>query len=906
MFFGMRMKKSFIIIIFILLPALLHGMYIPARTYQRARAATVRTQLPRQRVPAARVPTIQRRSIAKAAQLKQLTALKPEAQHISPAIGAALYESGALQKMHSTQSESPVIKLEHELFHQYVAEGPVTPTARKTNPAYVLNPSILGLIIGALESQRFNDLKTREDLIEQWGDEYGRIVHGKELKPKRLREITKKVNSFLQLIDEAYKYDKNTTLSLLLAFLWIKIDPESNHDIEHYLVSVNKYIPIFATEEKVERHEAYQSLSFMSKLKTMMHRVSNYFYTPKQHAILSKTVNNAAAPKDAIKIETAMTFEERVAAFVEKTEMISRYPHPVILSDVGFMGKIARPNCVEAAIQDVWNMILFNTSTKKFDLSLLPSSIKPVAAFEEFYALQNEKGKENVPIISQAFMNLVSNIPRVSYSMDNYELKGEDADKNFLILANYFLQTDAQNLEELGKLLSDGRRTITFELKQNVLINTPIETLQKQANDIYITIDDRENFTEDEMHFYFVPGHGWLDVPKRDKKIIVELLDPLVLAKKYHISPKAQALLSLQPDISILESIKHAMPASFYYIFHFRNDIVKNDEFKIAYYIITYSSDNTEATDYAYKLYEKLAPHIQVQLLPAILKSNLERKNEKFKNVYKITSDHGDTERNIILHSIIFYGQADPDALQYAYNFYKELPVHQKILYLGSILSTGIHKLDSPFADIYSLLKPETNKEKREIVTAIINHDIDNQEATHYAYTLFQEFLPREQILTLDKIFEFDEQNTNDYFRRIYEILKPKVDINAKVSLSPNNETTLLIMACQNLRKKTVKLLLENGAKPNISGKLEGKKITPLFAVLRDVTYIRDDIITDLIKHGVNINDIDSGGNTALDIALKQKKKNFLTIMSESKTVEILEKAGGQTHATQTPDYSKE
>jgi hypothetical protein len=48
----------------------------------------------------------------------------------------------------------------------------------------------------------------------------------------------------------AYQYDKNTTRAILLSFLYAKGDPDSNHDIIHYLSSLNQYITIF--EKKVE------------------------------------------------------------------------------------------------------------------------------------------------------------------------------------------------------------------------------------------------------------------------------------------------------------------------------------------------------------------------------------------------------------------------------------------------------------------------------------------------------------------------------------------------------------------------------------------------------------------------------------------------------------------------------
>src|SRR5205085_8286129 len=137
--------------------------------------------------------------------------------------------------------------------------------------------------------------------------------------------------------------------------------------------------------------------------------------------------------------------------------------------------------------------------------------------------------------------------------------------QNLLILANHFLQTNAPDLESLGKALSDQRRTITFTLEKDV----PTKTRFNNANSINMIITNHQNNIVQKAHFYFVSGHGWLDVPERNIKTDEYLLNPLALAKEYNVSPEAQALLSIQPDLSILRFIKHAMPASFYYIFNF-------------------------------------------------------------------------------------------------------------------------------------------------------------------------------------------------------------------------------------------------------------------------------------------------------------------------------------------------
>lgn len=147
------------------------------------------------------------RSIWTPQKLKGMyTPLSKEAKPLSPVHGAAGYTSGFLQRMYATESEAPAIKLVKELFY---VDGPqFKPTSNKSKPAYSLTPTLLGMTIGALETNKMQDSRVRQDIIDEWRKEHKILTDGGRL-------TQEKVNSLLNLIDATYRQDKNTGRAIL-------------------------------------------------------------------------------------------------------------------------------------------------------------------------------------------------------------------------------------------------------------------------------------------------------------------------------------------------------------------------------------------------------------------------------------------------------------------------------------------------------------------------------------------------------------------------------------------------------------------------------------------------------------------------------------------------------------------
>jgi hypothetical protein len=1024
------MKKLYIMIL-LLVPSVVQGMFtqtsrVGTKTYRQG-ATTIRRISPIIR------PTIQKRTIYKPEQIKGLySKLTEQAKPVSPAFGAAKYESGTLKTMYSVESDAPAIKLVKKLFYQRESGEPIKPTVLKSNPAYSLNPSILGLVMGALEAHQLADPTVRKYIIEQWKAEHKNVTNGDKISMKS-------INDLLTIIEMEYKTDKNNACSILLGFLYAKANPDSNHDMLHYLESLNHYIPVFAENKAIEPYAAKPSkeskettsASLLDKFKAMAQSLKDYFYKPEHYVALQTTLRSKTSSTEAIEYAKER-FEESIGAIIKASQESSLYPPQVVMTRYEYQGKKARVNCVEAAIQDLFNILLYNSQSQSFDLSLLPAKVYPDNVLIQFYILQKDISSINSHAVGQAFMNMVSNVPGVIYSQDNYELKAVEAEHNLVTLANHLLGIQVTDLQGLGGALSDERRTVTF---------TVLPLAQENSKKIAVNIKNNENQEQLNADFCFYPGHGWLEVPARNKKTASFLLEPVALAKEYHLSQQAQALLSLQSVASVLEWIGHQMPASFYYTINAYNNSIKKSIIK---HIVEYSKNDSEAVDYAFTLFKQLPPSRKLDFFGNILASGLQKTNKNFENIYKIIKPETEEEKNTVIKAIIDYDANNTEAVDYAYTLYPDLSQTVKVSLLIKILEAGLQKKNKNFENIYQAVQPETEEEKDRIFRAILLWDTTNKEAVDYAYSFFDQFSSnlkhrglkvimisgvwksnalfsdfitknilsaveaaihvgvfnldtikmlydrvsnaekKKRFLTIvlnavDSTSDFTDIEISDetlihitkelvslgcdinasskmkytinftpiffaidigriplietlieYGAQIREPIiseafvrsdnklstltplhfaimkyKPKmieillqhgVDINAKNSSDPNNSVTPLIMAVLSHNKNMVNLLLHNGADPNISGVLDGNTVNPLLASVHDLELGRNEIIMELLKHGVNVNAVDSQGNTALDIALEQKIQYQWNTNDSYETVEILQKAGAHSN----------
>src|SRR5438477_4184907 len=363
-------------------------------------------------------------------------------------------------------------------------------------------------------------------------------------------------------------------------------------------------------------------------------------------------------------------FELVLSAILNEKRGVSSYPPKLVRGTYGYQGQHPRPNCVETAFQDFLNIWLYNPQTQLFDLSLLPPGLQLNEAFKKFYEDYKDPNQSSDKT-GQPFMNMVSNISGVDYyGQKNYELNAK-AD-NFLKVANHLLGTEAQDLTELGRMLSDQRRTITFTL------HTPND---QGITKISMLIKDNKTSLELRADLGFSPGHGEISVVGRDEGDKTSLLAPAALASNYTISQEAQALFSIQPPSGKFISkylLSGNIPASFYYIPDADGDWNKVG---IIEKILSDSINNEEALDYALHLYKELDLEAEIKVFDKIIESGIWRSHPKFKelliNLKNRVSNADDSyasnrDRLAIIKSILKHDANDIELMNYASDIFQQ------------------------------------------------------------------------------------------------------------------------------------------------------------------------------------------------------------------------------------------
>ncbi len=549
----------------------------------------------------------QKRTIYAPEKIKGLyEGLTSKAQEVSPVIGAIELETGAIQKRYETESEAFGPQLVQELFYK---QGPqFRPTASKSKAAYSLSPEIIGLVIGALESGRLQEQKVRDYIINQWLDEYRRITDEKRPFPRG------KIEKLLTLIENEYKNDKDSCRRILLGFLYAKAIPDNDHDMIHYLAGLSEFMQVFvethepvaqAVQHYTEQKKGLEKTepTFFDRLKSFVKKYiirESATYTQKDYDVVRHAWE--VTPRKEVLQKAATThFELVVSAMLNEKRSTSLYAPKVIQSSYGYKDKSPAPNCVETALQDLLNIMLYNPSSQSFDLTFLPSNFSLNNDFKQFYTTYSSASKINTRECGQAFMNLVSGVEGVGYVRGDYELNAAMSVKNFVTLANHFFGIKAHNLGELGTMLSDERRTITFT--GPIVIVTGNNSFSK----ITMNINNRKTGQRLQADFCFHPGHGWLEVPQRDKQGAQQksLFTPEELAHNYRINAEAQALFRIQPNLSALFSTypQYQPSISLFYAFPTETD---SQRFDVIKKIMSMNNINQEALDYALSLYQQM------------------------------------------------------------------------------------------------------------------------------------------------------------------------------------------------------------------------------------------------------------------------------------------------------------
>ena len=358
-------------------------------------------------------------------------ALKPQEQRLSLAAGRA-YLDWAKTAYQFGPSENSVIQLINDqkigLFN--LRDNVFRATASKTNPAYALRGPVAGRLLAGMvgpEKRIFTE-KYNVELVDFWRDYFKKLTNSGLSKSR----VEKSIDLIKRSIEEVEGPDSifhpDTPSNMVMTQQVLHEQPFSEIIAMYRELKSLGIVDFSGDQEKLfEYYELEKFREQVDALRESAERQATLLTTKPELTIATeeylkeKALELPAAPKQS--------------SFCYKNSAESR------------------PNCIETGLHDLVDLIVFDPQTKSFNpQKMLPSALSVSPKLVEFYNRHPQITQMEVNNARQDWFNLVSELPGIRYSMNNYELKTDF--ENQLAVLNHFFGTKAKNFEELGGLLS--------------------------------------------------------------------------------------------------------------------------------------------------------------------------------------------------------------------------------------------------------------------------------------------------------------------------------------------------------------------------------------------------------------------------------------------------------------------
>ncbi|KAI9005156.1 hypothetical protein DFJ74DRAFT_409604 [Hyaloraphidium curvatum] len=297
-----------------------------------------------------------------------LACLRDDARRLSPAVGlvaaSAAAHAGNLLRLAECDSVGGTPRgirasaaLSAELLFRASRRDPIVPTRSASQAAFHLTPrrwgALLGLAIAGATRSRF-----AEDL--------GNLGIGTNRVDGAWTGVS--MARYLKLADLAAAawHDEGGTLAPLLASLWAR--SSSKRDLLDFLLAVDAYFPVFAPGWEGLRRGDPQTVDRF--LASAFSKAEVLALDPA--SIAASLLSSSSSPAD---LETA----ELVSCSLSQTQA---YKQPVPVLRHPYRGGKDVPDCVEVAVREFFEFVLFDTEAQRLDASLLPPTTRPeVRAF---------------------------------------------------------------------------------------------------------------------------------------------------------------------------------------------------------------------------------------------------------------------------------------------------------------------------------------------------------------------------------------------------------------------------------------------------------------------------------------------------------------------------------------------
>ncbi len=377
-----------------------------------------------------------------------LTVFNEENRELSPVFGALACTSGFLENIYNWAPEGwPTYILAQQMFNILEVngrqEGPLRLSILPSNIVGLFDGKLIGkIVVWLINGQSDRDFK---ELIKIIVEKHWSSKLEVEISKEREYKYLQVVKAYLKKIAKSYNFDSRVTVMMLTAVLYLKQCIEKKEMMDYLEILQNGLGNVIFIEPLTQ------------ELKT---RIEGEVYVSEE-------------------LTRSSTLESEMVSSIRGDSV---FPPEVLMARYGFAGQKEVSNCVETALNDLFNLLLYNFDSKRFDLGLLPvevqASLNPrFKSFYESYSVEKINSNE----AGQSFMDMVSAIDGVVYVADkNYEI--DATVDNLLIVINKLLGTNASSWAELCTMLSTKERTIKeiFSYLSNVVkieIDNPVNKI---------------------------------------------------------------------------------------------------------------------------------------------------------------------------------------------------------------------------------------------------------------------------------------------------------------------------------------------------------------------------------------------------------------------------------------------
>ena len=407
-------------------------------------------------------------------------------RHVSPLVGALVYESGLLLDLYNDAElagTKPATKTElllRYLFHK--KNNQITPTVARNHPATYLTPHDIAQLVWFLEQNTSDTTSHVDKLYEKLAAE-AQATYPTEYGKASFKKHFKHIISYMQGSQTECQnglYPRFTTQALLSAVFYCKAT--QLHDIQEYTktLGINWDLARESTSNSNSQAQSHQQEDGQ-----------NY-----------------------------STYYMKALELIAKHTYLTPFAPSVPQGYYGYQQNKAVPDCFETVLREFCNLLVYNPTKHSFDIEQLSGRYRYTSEFEHYYRYtQPAPLYVKTTEAGQAWMNLLSGQTTIEYVSGNYEMRPTVA--NFIAALNHLLGIDAHNTDDLCLTLSTEEKKIRcIEKQQQVAADYKG---QHQTTATVLEFDVAEPSRNYSFSIYLIPfehiWHAWIQIPQRTAQV---------------------------------------------------------------------------------------------------------------------------------------------------------------------------------------------------------------------------------------------------------------------------------------------------------------------------------------------------------------------------------------------------